>query len=141
MVDELKLHDPKLEFIAMFIFKTFKIKADKWVKMYIAEENRVIIEDFMTKPVPNMIVFRVHETNGALLIYSLFPQQIKAKCVYFVKKTLEPIGKNGDMINDILYGDLSYSPVEQLYSIIDGVKNSFLTFKSGCRLELGRSKN
>jgi len=122
MVDDLKLHDPKLEFIAMFLFKTFKIKADKWVKMYTIEENRVIIEDFMSKSIPDLIVFKIHETNGALMIQSQFPTQIKNKIVYFVKRSLEePLGKNGEMLNEILYGDLSYSPVEQLYSIIDGV--------------------
>ena len=120
-MDDLKLHDPKLEFIAMFLFKTLKIKADKWIKMYTIEENRIIVEEFMTKSGPNIIVFRVHETTGALLIHGQFPTQIKNKCVYFVKKTFDPIGKNGEMINDIFYGDLSYSPVEQLYSIIDGV--------------------
>ena len=120
MIDDLKMFDPKLEFIAMYLFKSFKIKSDKWVKMFTLEENRVLIEDFMNKEKPNIIVFSLNSL-GSLVIQCEFPNQIKSKIVYFCKKITEPLGKNGDIINQITYGDLSQSPVEQLYSILDGV--------------------
>jgi len=41
--------------------------------------------------------------------------------VYFIKKVREQIPKDATVKNYILYGDVSYSPIDQLSAFIDEV--------------------
>ena len=41
--------------------------------------------------------------------------------VYFMKKVREPIPREGNVKNYILYGDVSYSPIDQLSAFIEEV--------------------
>ena len=41
--------------------------------------------------------------------------------LYFIKKVKEPVPKEAPVKNYIIYGDVSYSPIDQLSAFIDEV--------------------
>lgn len=57
--------------------------------------------------------------------------------VYFVKKTKEPVPKDVPVKNAIMYGDISYSPIDQLSAFVDEVCDvigcSVFIKSSGCK--------
>ena len=54
-----------------------------------------------------------------------YPTQIKTKACYFAKKNKDTIGKDTILKEALIYGDLSYSPLDQLSAILDEVKQKF----------------
>ena len=90
--------------------------------MYSIEENRLMIEDFFNKEnsYPHIVLISMN-TVGSLVVQSVFPNQIKNKMIFLARKNKDPIGKNATILQDIIYGDISQSPLEQMYSILDGV--------------------
>ena len=131
MTEELKLIDSRVEFIAMFLLKSFKMKSDKWIKMYSIDDNKNLINDFL-EGISTKAIISYTNVAGAIIIQSDFPPQLKSKTVYFIKKKIEPISKNGQFVNDIIYGDLSQSPIDQIAAILDGVSMFYLfeTYKT-----------
>lgn len=117
---ELELNDQRVEFMCDYVLKTMKLKADKWMKMYNVDENKAIFQSFFEKPEFTQLL--VLAGSGSALSVSLeWPGQLKNKACYFVKKNKEPIGKDAKVRNVLLYGDLSYSPVDQLSAFVDEV--------------------
>lgn len=120
MADELEIGDSRVEFIANYLLKTLKLKPDKWTKMYAIEENKIMIHDFLDKTEQNLLVFSINNLQALVISYS-YPNQIKAKACYFTKKSKEPITKDMSIKDAMLYGDLSYAPLDQLSAILDEV--------------------
>jgi dynein heavy chain len=120
MADDLELNDSRIEFMAVYLLKTLKLKSDKWTKMYAVEENKITIQEFLDKSDQNLIVFNLNAA-GILAPAYAYPNQIKAKACYFAKRTKDPIGKDVNIKDALLYGDLSYSPLDQLSAILDEV--------------------
>jgi dynein heavy chain len=119
-MDELELTDSRVEFMAVYILKTLKQKSDKWLKMYAIEDNKVLIQDFLDKNEQNLLVF-ILNTSGSLIVQYNYPNQLKAKAIYFSKKSKEAVPKDIPMKEAVVYGDLSYSPLDQLSAILDEV--------------------
>jgi dynein heavy chain len=122
---ELELTDSRVEFMAMYLLKTLKLKSDKWTKMYALEENKIMIQEFLDKSDNNIIVFSINAV-GILSPSLNYPTQVKSKACYFAKRTKDPIGKDVNIKDGLIYGDLSYSPLEQLSAILDEVKFFFM---------------
>ena len=117
---DLDLNDQRVEFMCDYVLKTMKIKADKWMKMYNVDENKAVFTTFFEKPEHSQLL--VISGSGSSLSVSLeWPGQLKSKACYFVKKNKEPIGKDAKVREVLLYGDLSYSPVDQLSAFVDEV--------------------
>ena len=117
---DLDLNDRRVEFMCDYVLKTLKIKADKWMKMYNVDENKAVFTTFFEKPEYSQLL--VLSGSGSVLSVSLeWPGQLKSKACYFVKKNKEPIGKDAQVREVLLYGDLSYSPVDQLSAFVDEV--------------------
>ena len=117
---ELELGDKRVEFIADYVLKTLKLKPDRFVKMYGLDENKQVFNDFLEKPEStHLLIFQV--AGGSLSAGSDWPQSIKSKACYFVKKTRDPIPKEAAFRNYVLYGDLSYTPIEQLSAFVEEV--------------------
>ena len=120
MSEDLKdIGDPRVEFMANYILKTLKIKSDKWNKMYVIDENKTMILEFVEKAEQNLLVFNMTPA-GALTVSYEYPNQFKTKAIYFAKKNKENITKDS-MKDAVLYGDLSIAPVDQLSAILDEV--------------------
>jgi len=49
MEEDLEINDPRVEFLADYVLKTMKLRADRWLKMYAAEENKQLCLDFFDK--------------------------------------------------------------------------------------------
>jgi dynein heavy chain len=119
-MDELELTDSRVEFMAVYILKTLKLKSDKWIKMYAIEDNKVLIQEFLDKNEQNLLVY-ILNSSGSLIVQYNYPNQLKAKAIYFSKKNKEAIPKDIPMKDSVVYGDLSYSPLDQLSAILDEV--------------------
>ena len=128
MADDLEIGDSRVEFIAVYLIKTLKLKADKWMKMYAVEESKIMIHDFLDKTDNNLLVFALNNAQ-ALVVTNAYPNQLKAKACYFTKKNREPITKDMNIKDALLYGDLSYAPLDQLSAILDEVKFHFYSKK------------
>lgn len=108
-----------------------KLKADKWAKLQGNDEYRQTILDFFEKPENNILV--IYQNNAGQLQPTFdFPSAMKAKAVYFSKKEKGMnVGKD-NYKTALTYGDLSYSPLEQLSALVDEV--CFANLASDCIL-------
>ena len=115
-----EVKDARIDFIGDYILKSYKLKADKWAKCLGNEEFKVLILEFLEKPDNPQLVFTV--SSAGLVTPSFeFPTSLKTnKAVYFIKRSKEAIGKENYSKN-LVYGDLSYSPLEQLSALVDEV--------------------
>lgn len=117
---ELELGDARVEFMADYVLKTLRIKGDKWTKMYGQEENKMMFMDFFEKS-DNMVMIIQAAGGGALSVSYDWPSSLRNKAIYFVRKGKDLITKDANLRNVLYYGDLSYSPLEQLSAFVDEV--------------------
>lgn len=126
MAEDLELNDPRIFFVADYVLKTLKLKSDKFAKMYGLDENKQIVHDFFDKA-ENQILVLQYTAAGALQPTTTFPNVVKNKSCYFIKKRREPLPKDTILRDALMYGDLSTSPVDQLSAMVDEVRCSALT--------------
>lgn len=120
MASDLELGDSRVEFIADYVIKATKCKPDKFMKMYNVEETKVLIMDWFDKSdVPALII--VNNAGGSLTAQYEWPSNPKLKACYFVKKNKDSIPKDIPFRQAVLYGDLAYSPLDQLSAFVDEV--------------------
>lgn len=116
----MELNDVRFEFISEYTLKSMKLKADKWAKLQGNDEYRQTILEFLEKPENNILII-YQNTAGQLQPSFDFPASIKAKAVYFSKKEKGMnVGKD-NFKTALIYGDLSYSPLEQLSALVDEI--------------------
>jgi dynein heavy chain len=118
MAEELELNDSRVEFMAVYIMKSLKVKGDKFTKLYAIEDYKIMVHEFLDKNEQNLLVFSISPSAGLSISYN-YPTSIKTKAVYFAKKNKEAVSKDMNIKDALLYGDLSYSPIEQLSAILD----------------------
>ena len=112
--------DTRIRFISEYILQSYKLKQEKWNKCIGLEENRVIILEFLEKPDVPCLIFTI-SSAGAITPSYQFPTSLKnSKAVYFIKRRGEGVSKEG-IKSALIYGDLSYSPLEQLSALVDEV--------------------
>ena len=119
LVADLGLGDTRIEFIADYVLKTLKLKADKWSKCYGQDENKLLFTEYLDKADNMCLVIALG--SAGLSVSHEWPTQIKQKACYFVKKAREAVSKDAPLRNSLLYGDLSYSPIDQLSAFVDEV--------------------
>uniref|UniRef100_A0A674EYS7 Dynein axonemal heavy chain 17 n=1 Tax=Salmo trutta TaxID=8032 RepID=A0A674EYS7_SALTR len=101
--------DQRIVFLQNVTLKALKLKPDKWQKFIAGEETRTLIGNFIEKSDINSLVISLNAASQ--LVCSLeFPQTIKNKAVYFIKKDKEVITK--DNIKNVFIGDVANSPVD-----------------------------
>ncbi|XP_036372722.1 dynein heavy chain 9, axonemal [Megalops cyprinoides] len=111
--------DKRYEFLEEYILKTLKLKADRWQKCVTTDEYKQIIQDFFDRPDQAMLVVSLNAA-GQLLPSSEFPASSKNKAVYFVKRGKDVLSPDSIKSN-LLYGDLSYSPLDQFSALVEEV--------------------
>ena len=130
MAEDLQIKDPRIEFFAVYVLKTMKLKADKWIKMFNVEDYEKMITEYVEKKENDLLYFQYtgqlsqsqSGQTGTLLPTHDLPRNIQKKTLYFIKinrGTMIPIDTN--MKAAFLYGDISYSPMAQLSAIVDEV--------------------
>lgn len=121
MTNDLEITDSRVEFIALYLLKSLKLKNDKWIKLYTSEDNKVIIEDFLDKTLHNNLVFSL-TMAGHIMVSVNYPTQVKTKSCYFSKRNPNlAVPKDGNLNDALSYGDLSYNPMQQLSTILNEV--------------------
>lgn len=118
-VKDLGLNDVRIEFQAEYALKSLNIKPDKISKLFSLEETKQLFIDFFDKADNRILV--IAQPSGALNALVEFPGKPRGKACYFVKKNKESLGKDANLRNNLLYGDISYSPLEQLSAFVDEV--------------------
>ena len=113
--------DPRMAFISQFCLKTMKQKADKWSKMMSQEDNVVLLQDFLEKGDSRMLIVYV-TPQGQMQPTAEFPTSTKTKAVYFIKRKPEAIRKE-TITTLLMFGDMSYTPLDQLSLLVDAVSN------------------
>ncbi|KAM3922058.1 dynein axonemal heavy chain 9 [Leptodactylus fuscus] len=111
--------DKRLQFIEEYVLKTLKLKPDRWQKCLSTEENKAIFQDFLEKA--DQMVLLVVLTQAGLLVPLLeFPNSIKNKAVYFLKRPNVYLSADS-MKNSLIYGDLSYAPLDHFSALVEEV--------------------
>ncbi|CAF2140297.1 unnamed protein product [Rotaria magnacalcarata] len=118
MAEDLELNDPRIYFVADYVLKTLKLKSDKFAKMYGLEENKIILHEFFDKADSPILVVQ-YTAAGSLQPTVVFPNVLKNKSCYFIKKRRENIPRDSILRDVMMYGDLSTSPVDQLSAMVD----------------------
>ncbi|CAG0893722.1 unnamed protein product [Darwinula stevensoni] len=112
-------NDTRPEFISDYLQKTLRLKPDRWTKFIASEDNKKIIQEFLDKDYPDLIVI-TQNAAGQLGIALAFPIGSKSKSVYFMKKSRGAVPR--DKIKQALvFGDMSPVPLDQLCILIDEV--------------------
>lgn len=135
----MEFNDVRFEFISEYTLKSMKLKADKWAKLQGNDEYRQTILDFFEKQEYNILI--IFQNNAGQLQPSFdFPTSMKAKAVYFSKKEKGMnVGKD-NFKTALTYGDLSYSPLEQLSALVDEVCFANLACFNKCWLSPGENE-
>ncbi|XP_077869744.1 dynein beta chain, ciliary-like [Saccoglossus kowalevskii] len=111
--------DPRYDFISDYVLKSFKVKPDKWSKCIGVDENRLLMTEFFEKVDNTQLIFQ--SSAAGLIVPQLdWPTNLKQKAIYFVRKNKDAIQKD-NIKNVLVYGDISYSPLEQLSALVDEV--------------------
>ena len=88
--------------------------------MYGIEDNKILIHEFFDKAELQILVIQ-YTAAGSLQPATTFPNVLKNKSCYFIKKRREAIPRDAILRDVIMYGDLSTSPVDQLSAMVDEV--------------------
>jgi dynein heavy chain len=119
MAAELELDDSRVEFMADYVLRTLKLKPDRFGKMYSLEENKQMFMDYFEKP-EHVALLLIATAAGGLTVQFEWPKNPKGKACYFVKKAKEALGKD-NFKTQVLYGDMSQAPLDQLSAFVDEV--------------------
>lgn len=111
--------DPRLEYLEAVSSMLLKFKIDKWSKLIGAEENVALFTEFFDKA-DNLILVLTLNPAGMIIPCLGFPESLKSKGVYFIKKKPENITKDNYKAR-LIYGDISPTPVEQLIAVVEEV--------------------
>lgn len=116
------IQDPRWEWLENFTLRTLNQKGDKWSKMANNEEFKPIVQDWLDKAEVKTLVI----TNPGQLVPSHeFPSSTKNKSAYFVKREPCVIPKS-KIVDKVMFGDLSSSPLEQLSSVVEEIISTVL---------------
>lgn len=116
--------DPRLDFFQDYVLRTFKVKPDKWSKLLGNEEARQALMEFCEKAEDQYLVIYLN-SSSQLTPASAFPGSSKNKAVFFVKRNKGALTKD-NLRSLLMYGDLSYSPLEHLSALVENVSNVFV---------------
>lgn len=122
-MDESPAAEKRFEFIEDCVLKTLRLKKDRWQKCVAVEEQKQVIQDFLDKPDHTTLVVYQNAT-GQLVPTNEFAEASKNKAVYFTKHRQTALFSD-TMKTDLMYGDMSYSPLEQLSAFVKEVRESF----------------
>lgn len=119
-MDESPAAEKRFEFIEEYVLKTLRLKKDRWHKCLAVEEHKQVIQDFLDKPDQTTLVVYQNVT-GQLVPTNEFTGTSKTKAVYFFKHSQTAVSP--DTIKaDLIYGDMSFSPLEQLSAFAEEVR-------------------
>uniref|UniRef100_A0A3Q1G344 Dynein, axonemal, heavy chain 9 n=1 Tax=Acanthochromis polyacanthus TaxID=80966 RepID=A0A3Q1G344_9TELE len=111
--------DPRLDFISDCVLRTFKLKRDKWQKCVSSENNLQLLQEFVDNPKQRLLLMSV-TAAGQLQPAAFFAANSKHKTVYFLKLDETALSPQS-MKEKLVYGDLSYAPLDQFSALVEEV--------------------
>lgn len=127
-MDESPATEKRFEFIEDYVLKTLRLKKERWQKCVCVEEQKQIIQDFLDKPDHTALVVYLNAA-GQLVPSDGFVLTSKNKAVYFIKQSRTALSFD-TMKADLMYGDMSYSPLEQFSAFVQEVRKVFKCVQS-----------
>uniref|UniRef100_UPI003AAF1F9A dynein beta chain, ciliary-like n=1 Tax=Centroberyx gerrardi TaxID=166262 RepID=UPI003AAF1F9A len=118
-MDDSPAKDKRFEFIEDYVLRTLKLKQDRWQKCISVEDNKQLIQDFLEKPDQMTLVVSL-SAAGLLQPAARFTANSKNKAVYFVKQSRTALTPDL-MKSNLVYGDLSYAPLDQFSALVEEV--------------------
>ena len=122
--------DPRIDFLSEYTLKTLKQKPDKWAKLISQEENLVLLNEFLEKGDCRFLCVFTNP-QGQMMPTTEFPTVNKSKAIYFVKRFAEVI-KRDNLKRLLIFGDLSYTPLDHLTSLVDAVSAGIAAYMYTC---------
>ncbi|XP_053308775.1 dynein axonemal heavy chain 9 [Spea bombifrons] len=111
--------DKRLQFLEDYVLKTLKLKPDRWQKCVSAEEHRQILQEFLDKAEHPVLVVALNPA-GQLVPALEFPNTGKSKAVFFLKRSASSLSADS-MKSSLIYGDLSYAPLDHFSALVEEV--------------------
>lgn len=121
-MDESPAEDKRLDFIADYVLRTLKLKQDKWQKCVSSEESRQVLQDFLDKAERRTLVVSVTAAGLLQPAAAFAAAAARNKAVYFVKRSGAALSP-GSMRESLVYGDLSYAPLDQFSALVEEVSS------------------
>ncbi|KAM4843232.1 dynein axonemal heavy chain 17 [Thomomys bottae] len=121
------MNDVRIQYLENIASMLLKFKPDKWAKLVGAEENVAMFMEFFDKADIPLLLLTLNPAG--MIVPSLgFPETLKSKGSYFLKTVRENVNKENYKTN-LLYGDLSPAPVDQLIAVVEEVLYALLNQK------------
>ncbi|XP_063817028.1 dynein axonemal heavy chain 9 isoform X3 [Pseudophryne corroboree] len=111
--------DKRLQFVEEYVLKTLKLKPDRWQKCISSEENKIILQAFLEKA-DQLVLIIILNPAGLLVPVLEFPNSFKNKAVYFLKRSNAALSADS-MKNSLIYGDLSYTPIDHFSALVEEI--------------------
>ncbi|XP_069510616.1 dynein axonemal heavy chain 9 [Ambystoma mexicanum] len=111
--------DGRLHFLEQAVLRSLRLKQDRWQKLLGTEEHRAALQAFVERPERGLLLLGLNAA-GQLVPADHFPPGGKSKAVYFIKKGDEPLSAAG-VRGQVMTGELSYAPLEQLSALVEEV--------------------
>lgn len=120
-MEESPAEDKRLDFIADYVLRTLKVKQDKWQKCVSSEDNRQVVQGFLDGAEHGTLMMTM-SAAGHLLPAAAITAGSRNKAVYFVKHSKAPLSPDS-MREKLVYGDLSYAPLNQFSVLVEEVSS------------------
>ncbi|XP_055624152.1 dynein beta chain, ciliary-like isoform X4 [Toxorhynchites rutilus septentrionalis] len=111
--------DPCAAFVGSYVLKTMRLKDEKWQKLMGNEEFKVIVMEWVKRANVRRLIVTLNNA-GALIPTHFFPTAGKGKRCFFVK-VKETVLDIDNIREQIMYGDLSANPIDDLAVIVDEI--------------------
>ena len=122
--------DKRLAFLENYTLSTLKLKPDKWQKCIGVEENAVLIREFLDKS-DQLLLILCLGAGGSLQPGLEFLPSGKTKAVYFNKRSASSVSRD-NVKDQLMYGDMSYSPLDQMSAVVDDVSGLYMIILQKC---------
>lgn len=113
--------DKRVDFIADYVLRTLKLKQDKWQKCVSSEDNKEVLQEFLDGAEQRTLVVSLNAA-GLLQPAAAFTAGSRNKAVYFVKQGKAALSPHS-MRDNLVYGDLSYAPLDQFSALVEEVSS------------------
>lgn len=125
--------DKRFKYIKEIVLTTFKIKPDCWQKCLSIEEQKQTIQNFLDSSEHTKLFVNLN-SNGQLIPENDFTSaSTKNKAVYFIKRSRAALAPD-DMRENLVYGEMSPTHLEQFSALVDEV-GRVLTYEKNFSFE------
>ncbi|XP_072332362.1 dynein beta chain, ciliary-like [Scyliorhinus torazame] len=113
-----RAEDERIHFIKEQVFRSLKVKSERWNKFIALDENKKLLLDFLDERQPGKLLFT--GAGGALHVDQQLSFPPKSKMLYIFKNCSGRLSNN-DQKNELMLGEILQHPVEHLTILINEV--------------------